>query len=501
MDNNNFTSQSVKKETVSEKETSNDKDALNPVQPLGTKETSSGKIPGYEEFTYQPKPRFNFKRISKVFSVVGTFLIILLPLAYVIWKNVSNKNVDTKKRGEIIWWDLGGNEIVLQKMIDEYTQKNPDVRITLEVQSEVDYGERLINSLKDGKGPDVFTIHNSWVPMMISYLDFIPSSVYGEDDYSKDFYPVVTKDFKTSVGIVAIPLEYDALTLYVNDDIFARSGKVYPRTWDQFTSLAESLTTKGEKDVILQSGASLGMTENVDYWQDIVALFMLQNKSDLFSPESFESLSLGALQSFTNFYVVSKTWNSTLPKSTIAFAEGKSAMYIAPIREINNIREINPDLNFRTIIIPQVRKDDPGELDITYATYWAQAVWKNSNSKDLAWDFLKYLSADDSYRKMADYSKDLGVQIPASARTSMREELTNDRYLGSAVALAPIATSWYLDDKTNDGPKGINTVVGEAYKVTIDKISSTRPNDNQTKLLKPLSAELRKALSSFAVTH
>jgi len=472
-----------------------------PVNPQTVKNVSTKEV---EEFKYQPKPKINLKKTSKVFVAAISFVIILVPLLFIFLKYnpFNNKSVSSKK-GEIVWWSLGIDEIVAKKMVADYLQDNPRAKINLIVESEIDYGERLLNSLKDGKGPDVFTIHNSWVPMVAEHLDPIPAKIYSEEDYSKNYYSVISKDFKTTEGIVGVPLEYDALTLFVNEDIFSRSGKTYPKTWDEFATLADELTLKDGKGFILQSGAALGITQNVDFWQEIVALLMLENKSNLISPNAnatVEKTSFEALLSYADYYSTLKVWNSTLPSSTTAFAEGKVVMFFAPARAAREIKKISPNLKFRTIIVPQVRKNDPNEPDVSYATYWAQAVWKKSNDKDLAWDFLKYLARDDSYEKMQNYYKELGIPSPASPKISEREKLTNDRVLGSVVALAPVATSWYLADKTYDGPKGINTVVNTAYKKAIDAISLTRRRDKIV-LLKTLSSELKKGLFTFGITR
>lgn len=452
-----------------------------------------------EDFTYQPKPGLNIKKISKIFVAIISLLVIILPLVYVFIKYNPIKGRRVEKKGEITWWSLGMNESVLKKMIEEYQSNNPKAKINLIAESEIDYRERLENSLKEGKGPDVFTIHNSWVPMFIDELDPIPSDVYNEKDFSADYYPVIVKNLKTSVGIVGIPLEYDALTLFINDEIFSYSGKVPPRTWDQFKKLATELTTKDNRGFILQSGAALGLTENVDYWPDLIALLMIQNKSNLYSPSGtgpYEAMSF-----FGDFFGTDKVWNSTLPASTIAFAEGKVAMFFAPSRTVDEIKKIDPNLKFRTITVPQVRRDDPKEPEIAYATFRVQSVWKKSTDKDLAWDFLKFLSTKESLEKMNQGLTAIGVQAKTYPRIDMRDKLINDRVLGSVVALAPAATSWYLADKTNDGTEGINTLVNGVYKKTVDTVSATRGRGDPIPLLKTLSSELKKVLIKFNVTN
>ncbi len=478
----------------------------NKSEPLGTASAVShtppeGSVPPlqkHEEFIYRPRPKFSFGKIYKKFIPFFSLIVLLIPLAYIFLKNNPfSKNPTSQKKGEIVWWELGGNEAVMQKLIDEYVAGNPGAKITLITQSETDFGERLTNSLKEGRGPDIFSIHNSWKPAMYKYMDVLTENAYSKDSFIKEYYPVITKDLATPEGIVALPSEFDAITLFINDDIFLRSASIHPRTWDQFVETAINLTTRDSKSTILQSGSSMGLTDNVDYWQEIVALLMLQNKSDLFSPSG--SNSNEAMKTFTEFFRNHKTWDNTLPDSTTAFAEGKVAMYFAPGREVNKIKEINPSLKFRSVLLPQVRKDDPSEPDVSYATYWARAVSNKSKDRELAWSFLIYLSQNDTFDKMSQYYKDIGLVPPASAKIFYKDKLINDRYYGSIIALAPVASSWYLADKTYDGEKGINSVVNAAYKKVIDGLSKGGGTD-YVKTLKNLSSEIRTGLSPYGVS-
>lgn len=461
--------------------------------------TPQSQPPTVEEFHYQQKTNFNLKKASRIFVALLSFLVIIIPAAFVFMKfNPFNKAVQENK-GEVVWWVLGMDETVLNNMVDDYVKDNPNAKVKLVVQSETDYRERLLNSLKSGNGPDIFTIHNSWVPMFTEYLDTLPETVYSKTDYTKDYYPVIARNMSTTGGIVGIPLEYDGLTLFVNEDIFSYSGKSIPTTWDEFSSVAAGLTTRGDRSIILQSGASIGLTSNVDYWPEIVALLMLQNKSNLFSPSGQNAYE--AVFTFGEFYSGSKVWNDTLPNSTTAFAEGKVAMFFGPAKVASEIKKLNPTLKFKTVTVPQVRKDDPTEPEVAYATYWVQSVWKNSSNKLLAWNFLKYLGSEESLIRMHDRSVELGVQPMIYPRIGMRDRLINDRVAGSVVAQAPFATSWYLADKTHDGDSGINSVVNSAYKKVVDAASNKKAAKTPEAFFKTLLPELRKGLLVFNVTN
>jgi ABC-type glycerol-3-phosphate transport system substrate-binding protein len=250
-------------------------------------------------------------------------------------------------------------------------------------------------------------------------------------------------------------LEYDALTLFINQDIFDKAGKTPPANWDDFRALAKQLTVKDDQGVITQAGAAMGRTENVDNWPEILALLMIQNGVDLNNPTG--TAAEGALTYFTLFSTTDGVWDATLPSSTQAFAAGKLAMYIGPSWRAFDIESQNPNLKFKTVPIPQLPKDNPNQPDITYATYWAEGVWSGSAHKAVAWDFLKFLSTQDSLTKLYQNESKVRSFGEPYPRTDMASLLTDHPIIGSVISQASGAESWYLDSRTFDGPTGINT--------------------------------------------
>lgn len=410
-----------------------------------------------------PPPKKGF---PKIFIWVGVIMVVLL-LALLVVRLLGGKG---KASGEVTWWGLWEDSTIVEPLIAEYEKEHSGVKITYVKQSPQDYRERLTSALAKGTGPDIFRFHNTWVPMFKNDLDTLPASVMSSSDFAKNFYPVASSDLTSGSGIVGIPLEYDGLVLYINEDIFNRAGKTPPTTWDDLRILAKELTVIDDKNVITQSGVALGRTENVDHWPEILALLMIQNGVDLANPVGKPAED--ALTFFTVFSSVDGVWDATLPSSTQAFAAGKVAMYIAPSWRAFEIIQQNPNLKFKTVAVPQVAKDNPNEPDVTYATYWAEGVWARSSKKAVAWDFLKFLSTQDSLQKLyanASKTRDFGEPYP---RRDMANLLSAHPILGPIIIQAPVAQSWYLASRTFDGPTGINSQLANYFGDAVNAVAS-----------------------------
>jgi len=437
-----------------------------------------------------PPPKKGF---PKAIIFVGLGIILLGIVGFIISSLVGRM----RGGGEVslIWWGLWEDDSVVTPLIAEYQQANPNVKIQYVKQSHQDYRERLTNALAKSEGPDIFRFHNSWVPMLKNELDFVPASAMSAGDFAQTFYSVASSDLTSGTGLVGIPLGYDALTLYINDDIFSQGGKTPPTTWDELRQTAISLTVKDEQGVITQSGVALGRTENVDHWQEILGLMMLQNGVNLSNPTG--KLAEDALTFYTVFSTVDGVWDATLPPSTTTFAGGKVAMYFGPSWRTFEIRQQNPNLKFKTVPVPQLPKSNPNEPDVTYATYWTEGVWARSPQKEEAWKFLKFLSSQESLQKMYENASKVRLFGEPYPRVDMANLLTPDPIVGSIVTQAPDAQSWYLASRTFDGATGINSQIGKYFEDAVNAVNSGIP---VAKALETVASGVSQVLSQYGLT-
>lgn len=401
----------------------------------------------------------------------------------------------TKEPATITYWGLWEDTSVMSGLISEYEGKNKDVKIKYVKQSKEDYRERLVNTLaKGGPGtPDIFRFHNTWVPMLSSGLGSLPPQVMDATTFQKTFYPTASQDLRRGVDIVGIPLMFDGLGLYINTDIFTKAGKSPPATWDDLRKSAIELTVKDDGGNIEQAGVALGRTDNVDNWEDVLALMMIQNGADLANPTG--KLAEDSLAFFTVFSAKDKVWDETLPPSTQAFAAGKLAMYFGPSWRAFAIKTLNPNLAFRVVPVPQLPKSNPQDPDITWASYWAEGVWSKSKYQKESWEFLKFLASKESLQKLyqaAVSSRLFGQPYPLPEMASLLEE---DPVVGAYIKQAPQARSWYLASRTFDGQTGINSRISAYFADAVNGIVSA--NKSPEEALVTVESGVKQVLSSY----
>lgn len=171
-------------------------------------------------------------------------------------------------------------------------------------------------------------------------------------------------------------------------------------------------------------------------------------------------------------------------------------MYFGPSWRALNIMEQNPALKFRAVPLPQLPKAGATQSDITYASYWAEGVWSRSKNKEAAWDFLKFLSSRESLTKMyanASRQRLFGEPYP---RVDMGDLLKDHPILGSIITRAASAQTWYLQDRTWDGPTGINSLINKYFEDAVNAVNAGTP---ATKALEPVAQGVNQVLSQYGL--
>ncbi len=354
----------------------------------------------------------------------------------------------------------------MEGVIAEFEKLHPNIEVSYEQQSIVDYRQRLQSALASGRGPDVFRFHNTWLPMFINDLDPLPPTVMDAATFASTFYPTAKQSLRSGNNYYGIPLMIDTLSLFYNKDIFMKAQLTVPKTWDEFRRVADQLTVRDETGKIKIAGAAIGTTSNVDHWSDILGLMMLQNGVKMNKP--YGDAAEQALQFFVVFSKDDHVWDETLPPSTLAFAGGKLAMYLGPAWRIINIRETNPNLNFGVAPVPQLPQASSAEKPISWASYWVEGVSARSAHKQEAWEFIKYLSQKETLERIYQAGSQahyIGALYP---RRDMASLLKDDPLLSPFIKQAPYAQSWYLCSRTFDN--GINKTIIKYFEDAVNRV-------------------------------
>lgn len=392
-----------------------------------------------------------------VILVGGIAILVFLTLILILRNVGSGGNIGP--RVAIEFWGVFDDRTDFDKVIRDFQAQNPNITVVYRQFSFEDYEKEVVNALAGGIGPDVWMIHHTWLPKHIDKLLPLPDKISGLDqplmtfrDFQDQFVEVAVEDLTADGQIYSIPLYVDTLALYYNRDLFNDAGiTLPPKNWEEFNDAVEQLTKLDASGNIIQSGAAIGTSGNINRSTDMLMALMLQsgvrmtdtdNASATFAkPVNNTAVGEVALRYYTDFAnpnARTYAWNGSQHYSVDAFTEGKVAMMFNYSHQADILNQKSARLNYSVTSIPQI-----SETDIrNYANYWAVAVSKKSLATDQAWRFVSYLASKEGT------SSYLVQTMRPSARRDIIDLQKNDLRLGVFASQALTAKSWYQIDNS-----------------------------------------------------
>lgn len=386
--------------------------------------------------------------------------------------NGKDFRIETKEPITLEYLRLFDDIDVLDDIIASYQDKNPNIDIVVrkyDMQLDktiYDYQQDIIKQIADGAGPDMFMIHNDWLPYHKDQITVLPSSLITTKSYAKDYPDVVVGDFVDNDKIYAIPYYMDNLILFYNTRIFedANSRLKPPTTWSELADLVPQLTKRDSNGKITQSAISLGVADGIPRASDILATLIMQYGGEMTNPDHSSAIfnlpvpnsnpptfpGAQALSFYTEFSNPDKatyTYNDNIdnkgnreiPIDVQAFIDGKTAMFIGYSYHVAYIKKFAPSrFRFRTAPLPQLTRTNPAVI----ANYWGETVSRNSEHPNEAWDFIQFAASK------AKNTKYLSIAQRAPARLDKQKVYESRTYYGPVANQINFSKSWYRKNTT-----------------------------------------------------
>jgi multiple sugar transport system substrate-binding protein len=359
----------------------------------------------------------------------------------------SNVSGDAKNIQSLVVWGLWQESAMIEPIIKAFSDQTGVKVEYKKIASIATYEKTLLEALAQGRGPDVFVIHHTWVEDKRGIMTPAPSDIVDERAVREEFVDVVAKDVVRDGFVYALPTSVDTLALYYNRDLLSAAGiPKAPSTWDEFQRAIERVTKVNRLGIIEQSGASVGTAANVNRASDIVQLLMMQSGLDIMKPEIAQidianEIGERSVTFYTDFANKSKkvyTWNLQQDYSLDAFAAGKTAMMVNYSYHLPTIQAKNPRLNLGIAPVPQISDSQPK----SFASYWPFAVSTTSRAPKTAWTFVRFLTSATSADALNAVQK-----VPPARRDSIAT-VQRDPLTGVFADQALLAVSWPRVDIT-----------------------------------------------------
>lgn len=420
-----------------------------------------------------------------------------LLIVFILSAGFGCKTVDkeTKAASEPItltYWRVFDDSDAFFDIIEKYKELHPNINIEYRKLRYEEYENELLNAWAEDRGPDIFSIHNTWIkkyqakitPMpaeitmsymvetgsikkeVVPQLKTTPSLTVRE--LKNNFADVVASDVILDDGkIYGLPLSIDTLALYYNRDLFNSAGIAKaPEYWNkEFQQDVKKLTKQDPKKGIIQSGVAMGASSNIERYSDLLAVLMMQNGSVMINGNqvTFQSVpstikngynpGLEALRFYSDFANPLKevySWNKDLPNSLQSFTSGNLAMFFGYSYHLEQIKALAPNLNFGISKLPQI---EGNPLAVNYANYWVETVSKKSAHSAEAWDFIQFLTKEENAKTYLEKTKKpTALKSLISGQQSVED-------LGVFAEQILSSKSWYRGRSVNDAERAIKEMI------------------------------------------
>lgn len=414
------------------------------------------------------------------------------------------KPTEPLKNITLKYWRVWDDNDAFDALIKAYDASHPNIKIEYKKFRYNEYENELLNAFAEDRGPDIFSIHNTWVKKYQTKIQPLPPAITMtyptlQGTIKKEVVPVTRTDKALSVKelensfvdqvasdaviqtydettktakkqIYGLPLYVDTLAMYYNKDLFNNAGIAEPAaSWDKkFLQDVKKLTKQNTRGEIIQSGVALGGSSNIDRASDILSILMMQNGAVMMEngrvafdqvPTSLArqgyNPGLNALIFYADFANPSKevyAWNKELDNSLKMFAQNKLAILFGYSYHLPQIRAEAPKLNFAVTRLPQIKDSTQ---TVNFANYWLETVSKKSKNQNEAWDFIQFITRAENVTAYLDKAK------KPTAIKALQEKQTEDPDIGVFAEQVLTAKSWYRGKDPIEAERIINQMIDD----------------------------------------
>ncbi|MFH1789906.1 MAG: extracellular solute-binding protein [bacterium] len=441
--------------------------------------------------------------LRKFFSLI-TVIAILMSTGFGC-KGLSTVEKQAIAPVELEYWTVLDDVDAIRALIDEYVGPRSYLNVTVRQLREDELYSRLVEALAEDKGPDIVSVPNRLMSAYRSKLAVMPTSVddatvqvikkkLGTDtivtinnqimpsvsNIDSEYVQAVKKDVVYGNNIYGLPLSLDVMAIYYNKDLLDRAGvPEAPKNWSEFQTAVKKLNKYDSEGEIVQSGAALGLAQNILGFDDLIFALFKQSgiefvdKNGYATFDQYKSYGSGVnpVVSVMNFYTDfansnrdTYSWNDKMGISLDEFVRGKTAFYFGYSSDAKKIKALSPQLNVRLMPLLQLNSD----LSVNVANYWVQSVLNKSNHQQEAWGLVNYLAHSSATKKYLDLTG-----RPTALRAYITEQ-SGQNNLSAFSSQVLSADSWYRGKNYPDAKGALADMIKEWLQTPPDNYAQDR---------------------------
>ena len=351
--------------------------------------------------------------------------ILLVFLSILGWSGTAISQTQLK------FWinsSLGAHEkTAYQKAADEFSQKNPNVKVSVEVVpgSETDVA-KLMTAVRSGAGPDIAVIDRFTVAQRAAtglLVDLTPLIAKEGKDLSQEYSEAPWQEVLYQKKVYALPTNTDARVLFYNKQLLKEAGVDLsefdpakgPIDPQRFKEIAFKLNKTDSSGAYTRIGFVPWLEQGWGYTWGYAfggSFFDFANckvtatdpgvvKGYQFVYDWAKALDPQKARTFVDTYW---QWPSvgTLPDSQMPFFTGKVAFVISGNWVFATMKDAAPNLDYGVTYIPA-----PNGQKTSWSGGWSVAILPGAKNVEAAYQLLRFVAGEEGQTILAKEASSL----------------------------------------------------------------------------------------------
>lgn len=310
---------------------------------------------------------------------------------------------DSPATGTIDIWAMGNEGEVLGELATAFEEANPDVTVNVTAVPWDGAHDRIATAIAGGQTPDVSMLGTTWVGEFAATgaLEPTPDGVADAGSFFAGSYGTT----EVAGANYGVPWYVDTRVLYYRTDLAEAAGLEPPQTWDELTTFAAAMKAQGAT-----SGVSIP-PGGFDSWQYVLP-FVWQAGGDVLAEDggsfAFDTDAWKqAFEYYNSFFADGLTEGRRLETGEIEqeFIAGTVGAFFSGPFHVSLLQEQGgPDFadKFAVAVVP-----GEGDARTSFTGGGNLAVFQDSDNRDAAWKFVRWLSEPETQIDWYDISTDL----------------------------------------------------------------------------------------------
>ncbi|OHD65588.1 MAG: hypothetical protein A2096_08340 [Spirochaetes bacterium GWF1_41_5] len=292
----------------------------------------------------------------------------------------------------------------MERIKTAFERENPEINVILNHIPGNMYDQKIKTWIASGNVPDVMHVNADTYSYLMTKDSLAAIDDIGNLDNS-DFIPQFRDIFEKAGKTYGMTYFFNYFCLYYNKDLFDKKGIAYPGLntgWDDIAKIAQALTVRDEKGILVSSGLTGGIFDTLvyEYGGDF---FDKNYTKSLFNTEPVKKALLWNKKLVENGSIpAAKDYESL--SSLDYFQMNKAAMMLGGTWSITDLSFKAKDFNWDIAAVPTISGKRTVQLWVNGFVIPAKSL-----NKKAAFKFIAYLCSEKAQKTMVK----LQIGIPS----------------------------------------------------------------------------------------